>query len=212
MSYISEKLYTEELFIKGYKGKNLFNKDTVIRDSYMSHANGSIVSAKGATYSDYIKVEPNTQYTGSHINQLCFLGSNKEFLSGLVSPTTFITPSNCHYVVITTMDGELYRQQLELGDKTTSYENYIDCPMISLESISPEARKQISENRIIITVNPAGGADYTSLREAVDSINNNSDYQFIEEKEDDFVIYKFVNDYSNVFNMQFHLEVRRIKK
>lgn len=44
------------------------------------------------------------------------------------------------------------------------------------------------------------------------SINNNSDYQFIEEKEDDFVIYKFVNDYSNVFNMQFHLEVRRIKK
>ena len=175
MHYISEKLYTEELFIKGHRGKNLFNKDTVIRDSYMSHESGLIVSVKGASYSDYIKVEPNTQYTGSHINQMCFLGSDKEFLSGLVSPTTFVTPSNCHYVVITTMDKNLELQQLELGDKTTSYEHYIACPMISLESITPELRKQINGNRIIITVNPAGGADYTSLREAVDSITNNSE-------------------------------------
>lgn len=85
-------------------GKNLLNRATEISGSYINDG-GYVAYDDGWIASDYVPVQPNTQYTftpnstagsgGKH----AFYTENKAFISYISSgQQTFTTPSDCSYV------------------------------------------------------------------------------------------------------------------
>ena len=139
MELLKERIERKHLTFDpvGYvTGKNLFNKDTVTPDSHISYLNGNVVSLSGFTASDFIPVKPMTDYTMKHAQQMAFYNVDKSFISGLASPTTFTTPENAAFTRVTTSNGNLATQQIELGTVSTAYEPftlYLD-PKINVKS------------------------------------------------------------------------------
>ena len=126
------------------KNKNLFNKNTVTHGYYVSYTNGLILELTGYTVSDYIEIEPSTEYVLSANNQNAFYDINKKFISGTTS-NPFTTPVNAKYIRVTTSNSKLDIQQLEKGTVTTSYEDYgyfIDNSLVKKEeriTITPDS-------------------------------------------------------------------------
>lgn len=137
----------------GVLGKNKFDKDAVINNSWIRAGNfseenplGSIKeNASGYTLSPYISVCPNTTYTikynvsslATAAGMVFFSEQNvNSAISGIPlyyqtyinSSTTreyytFTTPTNCHYIRISTPPNAS-EVQLELGSTATTYEPY----------------------------------------------------------------------------------------
>ena len=152
--------------------KNLFNKDTAIKDRYISYSDGLVDTASGFYASDFIKIEPNTTYTKNDNQQLAFYDVDYNFISGLVNPvTTFTTPENAKYVRITIVEAMLDSFQLEKGNESTEYETF-DI------KIDPKHIKMNSNNRVknVVTVAKENG-DYKTINEALSSIKDSKENQ-----------------------------------
>lgn len=149
----------KNLYPKLTKTKNLFNKNTVTPGIYVSYSTGELLSLDGASVSDYIEIEPNTEYVLTANNQNAFYDVNKKFISGTTS-NPFTTPVNAKYVRVTTFVAKLDNQQLEKGSSPTSYEEFgyfIDNKLIKSEeriTITPHS------NIIDILLNNQGKTIY----------------------------------------------------
>lgn len=156
-------------------GKNLFLKDAITADMYVNYLSGTLVSAAGVNASDYISVNPETQYTISHpyrtIEQFAYYDSDKSFLSGEAvgahAKYTITTPANASYIRVSVVDADLNTYQIEKGSVATKYEPG------AYKISSSKIRGGNTEQKNIITVGEVG-CDYTSLREAIESITNAS--------------------------------------
>ena len=113
----------KNLYPKLTETKNLFNKNTVTKDVYVNYSSGEVINLIGATASDYIEIEPNTEYVLSANNQNAFYDINKKFISGTTN-NPFTSPKNAKYIRVTTLTSKLDIQQLEKGSVSTSYEKH----------------------------------------------------------------------------------------
>jgi hypothetical protein len=113
-------------------GKNLFNKDTVIKGKYQNcdtnTNNFNITNHPNYNISDFVPVKPNTQYTisGTDIKYHAYYDINKEPIrsTGTVN-TIFTTPSNAYYMIFNlNSTDDLNKIQIERGAKATEYEPY----------------------------------------------------------------------------------------
>lgn len=112
-------------------GKNLFNKNKITDNSYLSPTNGGIGSSNLTCITDFIKCIPSTQYsktdkTTNYVGVVCFYDENRNFISGVENATTFTTPSNCYYFRTTIWKTvhPISSYQIEKGSITTTYESY----------------------------------------------------------------------------------------
>lgn len=118
---------------------NLFNINTITEGKFYWSSNNTIVNNSSWVMSDYIKVEPNIQYTYSwkrldNYNEVnySYYDSNKNLLGGVGtfrnnSPFVFTTPSDSYYIRIgyrITDDYNITNIQLEKGSIATTFEPY----------------------------------------------------------------------------------------
>ncbi len=118
-------------------GVNLFDKTMHINSGYRDD-DGNVQTSTGSSYTDAIKVFPNTAYTLSgnfatsgYASRVYYLTSDGDWISRTNSiyasqfPYTFTTPSNCSYIQIQTATAStLDIAQLELGSTATDYTEY----------------------------------------------------------------------------------------
>ena len=116
----------DERVVVGRKSINLFNKHNVTVGSYVMYSSGKLDKMDGYCASDYIRVEPNTDYRVSGTaEQLAFYDRGKNFISGLTFAHKFTTtPENCYYVRLSMKDYQVNGVQLQIGDEVTDYEGY----------------------------------------------------------------------------------------
>jgi len=90
--------------------KQLFNKDTAIKDKFVSSGNGNLYDPEDAenTYyaSDYIEIKPNTPYVANDMSQqIAFYDENKTYISGKNYNNQYYTPwkspQNAKYIRVT---------------------------------------------------------------------------------------------------------------
>ncbi|HDR4709720.1 TPA: SGNH/GDSL hydrolase family protein [Bacillus paranthracis] len=113
--------------MKGVKlGKNLFNKNTIIKGKFIVYSTGLLADNSSYFTSDYIPVESNLEYIRTVVDQMAFYTADKVFISGktYTDPVNFTTPANCAYVRICAPLTKLETYQLEKGNVSTAYEEY----------------------------------------------------------------------------------------
>ena len=81
-------------------GINLLNADTVVENEYISSGNGNPVSGANWWRSDWIEVEPTTQYRATpHVRDLAYYDADKNYISGQSSQIDDLTtPANTKYI------------------------------------------------------------------------------------------------------------------
>jgi lysophospholipase L1-like esterase len=108
--------------------KNLFNKNDVTSDYYVSWTNGTLASSTSYVASNYIKIDPNTAYTINNFDQIAWFDSNKVYISGVdgyqLATMTVTSPVNGAYIRVSVRKTKLDVYQLEKGSATTTYETY----------------------------------------------------------------------------------------
>lgn len=105
-------------------GKNLFDKSKVDLTGDLDEY-GNVRVFEGRFTSNYIKIEPNTNYTKSFNDYVrtAFYDSNKNFIS-ITTNQSFITPSNAMYLKIAGNTENLDLYQLEEGTTAIEYEEH----------------------------------------------------------------------------------------
>lgn len=111
-------------------GKNLFDKDSVANGAL--DGDGSIITSDYKT-SNYIKVEPNTEYHKNYSGSARFkyYNNNKQPLSNIYNDIdnasaeqSFTIPSNAYYIRFSIEPSYLNTLIIEKGSSYTSYEPY----------------------------------------------------------------------------------------
>jgi GDSL-like Lipase/Acylhydrolase family len=120
------------------RGKNLFNKLTVSPGQSLNGDTGIPFSNADYYTSDFILVEPNTQYTigpNNAFTKVCHYNSLQGFISvESDGATTFTTPANAQYVRISNYNASLNSMQMEVGSVATTYEPYKeDLPTLKID-------------------------------------------------------------------------------
>ena len=111
------------------KTKNLFNSATQIDGVRLNSTNGSLETYTGRTTSDFIKVNPNTDYIFS-INgvatdtNLYEYKNDGSFIKSSVA-STIRTTENTHYIRFYGSTNNLVNVQLEQGTTVTEYEENV---------------------------------------------------------------------------------------
>ncbi|MCT2342642.1 SGNH/GDSL hydrolase family protein [Niallia taxi] len=119
------KLQDGPSLIKGTRSKNLFNKSKVNNGYYVSVGSGVLNANVNYSASDYIEIEPGTNYTINHYDQVAFYDDNQTFISGVdgyqLGVKTITSPSNAKYIRVSVQNIHLDTYQLEKGTVATSY-------------------------------------------------------------------------------------------
>lgn len=153
-------------------GKNLFDKKKALIDFRVSSLNGQLESDTLFYASDYIFVEPNTQYVKSTSHTLAFYTKDYVYISGVSGELTFTTPSNCMFVRLSVQKTLYNTFQLERGSVPTSFEDYYEIiPSDKIEQ-SPIPMEKIPEIPI----------DKLDFAEALNNIFNKNDTSIILDK------------------------------
>ncbi len=113
-------------------GKNLFNKDTVIKGKYQNCNTNTndftIANHPNYSISDFVPVKPNTQYTisGTDVKYHAYYDRNKEPITTTgTTNTSFTTLSDVYYMIFNlNSTDDLSKIQIEQGTKATEYEPY----------------------------------------------------------------------------------------
>jgi hypothetical protein len=114
------------------RGKNIFNKATVTNNSYVSFGSGTLITPH-ASYcsSDFIDVEPNTDYTFTQVitQHYAFFDANKVYITqavngGASTANVVRTPANAYYMRVTVVMANLGIAQIEKGNVATTYEPF----------------------------------------------------------------------------------------
>ena len=113
------------------KSKNLFNKDYIV-SGYRLASDGTNYAESGYFASNFIPIEPNTYYyinnkdSGAY-SRVAFYNVNREFISANIDNNVAMqSPSNARYLRFSNYLTRLDSIQLEVGQKGTSYESYIE--------------------------------------------------------------------------------------
>ena len=110
-------------------GKNLFNKATATK-GYWIDQNGNLWANDNFYLSDYIAVEPNTQYcisnssTGGASN--VWFDENLEVIGTAEKSGATTSPENAAYIKLSIDASKIDTAQFEKGGSATSYEPYTD--------------------------------------------------------------------------------------
>lgn len=146
------------------KGKNLFDKSKAIMGYYVSEGNGTLISNVEFFSTPFIPVLPNTQYV-TQSNRMAFFNLDKQFISAVMSATTFTTPANCYFLRTCNTIASLARFQIELGNIATGYES-------GLPTILREQVKGIGSDNIIYVSKNNG--DYDTINAALSAAKDSS--------------------------------------
>jgi len=143
-------------------GKNLFNKDTITKSSYLKE-DGTLLTGTSQEYntSDFIPVEPNTAYykTQTLSPRTKFYDANKQALNTTTyqdvsiggNSGTFTTPNNAHYFRFTintnpTTGANINLAMVNKGTTALPYEPYTDNPTYkNIENIPKVIRNSYLE-------------------------------------------------------------------
>lgn len=111
-----------------HKSKNLFNKDDITTDMFVSYINGNLSSNTSYVASNYIKIEANTNYTINYFDQIAWYDENKVYISGVdgyqLGVKTITSPSNAVYMRLSVRKTALDSYQLEEGTTSTTFEDF----------------------------------------------------------------------------------------
>ena len=108
-------------------GKNLFNKKDVTPSHTVSVITGVAQPSEWHDLSGYIPVSPNIKYSRKFNSIVAYFTAERTFISGVSnSGLTFTTPSNCHFIRVTTdsAGNKKEAEQIELGGTSTEYEEF----------------------------------------------------------------------------------------
>ena len=122
-----------------HTGKNLFDKSMTFTENKVLNGSGGVDNNNAYSYSDYIRVEPNTDsvFSGTIVvnnayNSVVYYDANKNFISRYQPstrdvPAQFTTPNNCHFIRFNASSGagkDVNTIQLEKGTIATAYEAF----------------------------------------------------------------------------------------
>lgn len=116
-----------------HNGLNLFNKKTIVGNSYKRYSDGKIIKNDGYSYG-YIECEPNSTYSvskangGAYTGHTCFTDKNDNFISGYIPSANthiIVTPSNCYRIYFSDLTNQFDFFKVETGDVATPYYPYI---------------------------------------------------------------------------------------
>ena len=153
-------------------GKNLFNPDTCTQGVYI-HSSGSLSANSGYSTSDYIEIEPNTNYVSNlPITFSLYYDENKTKISAPANNIkNFISPSNAKYIRFSANNASMTRKmQFEKGTISTTFEFY-------KKSFKRESLDLSNEPHIITVSLDDDTTDFTgrrSIQDALDSITDAS--------------------------------------
>lgn len=114
-------------------GVNLADKTKFTSGQFPNYQTGLLQASASYSATDYIPVDPNTQYFQSFAHQTAFYDANKVYISGLNSPSTapeypngraITTPANTKYVRCAVGVAYVDSFQLEIGSIGTAYSSY----------------------------------------------------------------------------------------
>jgi len=119
-------------------GKNLFDKTTITENNIINNNTGEGTTSYGRFSSDYIKVNPSTNYYASNVIRSAqwycsfYYDKNKNYLScgelsstGDIASGVITTPSNCNYVRLVSLTTHKDNVSFVVGNQApTSYESY----------------------------------------------------------------------------------------
>lgn len=151
-------------------GKNLYNPDTYTQGVYI-HSSGSLPANSGYSTSDYIEIEPNTNYVSNlQIVFSLYYDENKTKISAPASNIkNFISPPNAKYIRFSAENAIMTRKmQFEKGTISTTFEFY-------KKSFKIESLDLSNEPHIITVSLDDGTTDFTgrrSIQDALDSITD----------------------------------------
>lgn len=105
-------------------GKNKFNRNTVINGKTL--LDGSLVDNATFSVSDFIPVNPNTQYVCNKTVVVSFHDYNRGYIGTISIPagTAITTPYDALYVRISVLTSRVSDMQFELGAISTNYEDF----------------------------------------------------------------------------------------
>ena len=120
---------TEYPLLKSVKSSNLYDKSNAVKGKYVSATSGLVFD--NATYEllQNIYIEPSTQYTIAHLNQIAFKDKDGTFISGQpATPNpnglyTFTTPLGAKFMDVSTLIVWSDKQQINKGSVLLPYEN-----------------------------------------------------------------------------------------
>ncbi|MCH8678361.1 BppU family phage baseplate upper protein [Staphylococcus lugdunensis] len=163
-----------------FSGKNIFNAYTIASDIILNYADGQEIKNETYVTSDFLPIEPNTNYTQNHADVVVFYDINKKFLSGLsrsATPSqarTFKTPSNAFFLRTTTIKDPKYagynylNYQIEKGSTKTSFEKF----NYSLPGLNQNIPSRYVSNEMLYDYSIA--ADKLSFTKRSENIFDNS--------------------------------------
>ncbi len=182
-----EKFSDDVDFIAKKVGKNKIDEDSATDGGFISSANGNIAAASGFSYTDYIELLPNTQYTLSTVTggtqQFALYDENKVYTEGFGATvtgelqfTTSVSSVFGRFTLVNSSTGN----QLELGAVKTSFVPYefvvlaieIERGAFDESYLTDELNAKIGVTNTIIYVDVLGGGDFTSIQNAIDSIGD----------------------------------------
>ncbi|UZW89865.1 BppU family phage baseplate upper protein [Staphylococcus lugdunensis] len=163
-----------------FSGKNIFNAYTITSDIILNYADGQEIKNETYVTSDFLPIEPNTNYTQNYADVVVFYDINKKFLSGLsrsATPSqarTFKTPSNAFFLRTTTIKDPKYagynylNYQIEKGSTKTSFEKF----NYSLPGLNQNIPSRYVSNEMLYDYSIA--ADKLSFTKRSENIFDNS--------------------------------------
>ena len=186
------KEYTDSItnnFVAKTVGKNMFNKDSkgIVSGKYIDYSTGR--AGTNAVYEyQYIDVVGGITLSMNPFSyfQVAFFDSSDKYISGLNNKDceTFLTPNTAVKMSVSYPSEKRDLIQIEKGSSHTDYEPYkvgIDGNMITAGSVdesklSDSVRNTLSKfDKInVIEVDVNGSGQYTSLRDAIESITDAS--------------------------------------
>lgn len=148
--YVADLLFTK---LNKRVGKNLFDKNAVTSGYFDD--NGDLIAHSAYFVSDFIPVEPSTEYT---VSVYAGAGNNVFYTSSLAVISTFVqneltasngvftTPENCAYIRVSTHSTIIAELQIEKGNEKTEYEEYTEyVPLRDVEKIANNNAQNIEE-------------------------------------------------------------------
>ena len=121
---LTQRLISQEQTTFLQKGKNLFDKDNVLR-GYFINQSGDLIENTGYSVSDYIGIKPNTNYYRNLTSTIAFYDGAFNFISREYERSGLITsPENAVYMRIALDNGYISNYQIEEGNIGTTKEDF----------------------------------------------------------------------------------------
>lgn len=110
------------------ESENLFNPETVTFGYYVRWSEGVLINNSNFAVSDYIEIEPKTNYTINYFHQVAFYDENKVYIGGVdgyeLVNKTITSLASTKYIRVSLFIKQLGVYKLQKGSSITNYESY----------------------------------------------------------------------------------------